>query len=330
MRRAETDRVAHAIADLRGLAQVGRGVLERADYGTAAVPHLRALLFAPEPSGLFQSRCGAVEALAALGADDVLIEFLSAPYATDDPVARAGTKAVMNAAARALIPCGSSKLPRLLLRLAEEVLLPGAIEWLGAHECIEALPCLIRALGDDFARPSAMSALHALGERPRGALCDAVLPPGPNCREENDTIRRRRRAALRRLRDHETGAEAVPVNALRALADERDIDLSGQGLRWLLDIPSSHDLSKIVDRLRAARDRADLLLRYNIDACLGRHGWAQIPSREGGAWPGTEESVPSSAAGLGTHSNLLGLPSAANFVPAAGMARPCTAAGAAR
>ena len=143
----------------------------------------------------------------------------------------------MNAAARALIPCGSSKLPRLLLRLAEEVLLPGAIEWLGAHECIEALPCLIRALGDDFARPSAMSALHALGERPRGALCDAVLPPGPKSQGREQHHSPSAASGIEETSRPRNGCGGMAVNALRALADERDIDLSGPGLRWLLDIP---------------------------------------------------------------------------------------------
>jgi hypothetical protein len=46
--------------------------------GNAAIPTLRGLLFQREPSGLFQTRCRAIEALAALDAHSVVIEHLNA------------------------------------------------------------------------------------------------------------------------------------------------------------------------------------------------------------------------------------------------------------
>jgi hypothetical protein len=50
-----------------------RAVAELVALGTSAIPPLREPLFEREPSGLFQVRCRAVEALAALDAYDVLL-----------------------------------------------------------------------------------------------------------------------------------------------------------------------------------------------------------------------------------------------------------------
>jgi hypothetical protein len=44
------------------------------------------LLFAREPSGLFEARCRAVEVLARLGAHDVLADFLAFHADAADPV----------------------------------------------------------------------------------------------------------------------------------------------------------------------------------------------------------------------------------------------------
>ena len=70
--------VQHAIDRLKSLHEGDLGILEVIACGTRAIPALRALLFARGGSGLYQTRCRAVAALAALGAYDVLKDFLSA------------------------------------------------------------------------------------------------------------------------------------------------------------------------------------------------------------------------------------------------------------
>ena len=258
-----------ALADLRALAHTDRGVLEAIACGAVAVPPLRALLFAPEPSGLFAPRCAAVVALAALGAKDVLIDFLAASHQIADPVSRVGTEAVMDCAARALMRSKNPRLPALLRYLAETSLLPGAIEWLGAHGRIEALPCLIRALGDDVAFPSAITALHSLGAVALPALWRAVLDPSPDRDHETDTSRRRRRAALAVLCDID--ADAAPAGALQRLADDGDPGISTAALCWQLDADPAADRHAVALRLVAALDRDDIAGRYDIESCLERH-----------------------------------------------------------
>ncbi len=266
---ADRSALDEALADLRALAHTDRGVLEAIACGAVAVPPLRALLFAPEPSGLFAPRCAAVVALAALGAKDVLIDFLAASHQIADPVSRVGTEAVMDCAARALMRSKNPRLPALLRYLAETSLLPGAIEWLGAHGRIEALPCLIRALGDDVAFPSAITALHSLGAVALPALWRAVLDPSPDRDHETDTSRRRRRAALAVLCDID--ADAAPAGALQRLADDGDPGISTAALCWQLDADPAADRHAVALRLVAALDRDDIAGRYDIESCLERH-----------------------------------------------------------
>ena len=52
------------------------GVAETIALGKEAIPPLRELLFKREPSGLFETRRRAVEALASLGAYKTLVDFL--------------------------------------------------------------------------------------------------------------------------------------------------------------------------------------------------------------------------------------------------------------
>jgi HEAT repeat protein len=111
-----------------------------------AIPALRALLFQREPSGLYQPRCQAVKALAALEAYDVLIEYLNAPRAIADPVERVGEDAVINAAARALTGLHEARIFELLMSLSETRLLPGVIGALGRFGKVEAIPYLVEAL----------------------------------------------------------------------------------------------------------------------------------------------------------------------------------------
>ena len=266
---ADRSALDEALADLRALAHTDRGVLEAIACGAVAVPRLRAFLFAPEPSGLFAPRCAAVEALAALGAEHVLIDFLAASHQIADPVSRVGTEAVMDCAARALMQSKNPRLPALLRHLAETSLLPGAIEWLGAHGRIEALPCLIRALGDDVAFPSAIAALHSLGAVALPALWRAVLDPSPDRGHETDTSRRRRRAALAVLRDID--ADAAPAGALQRLADDGDPGISTAALCWQLDADPAADRHAVALRLVAALDLDDIAGRQDIESCLERH-----------------------------------------------------------
>jgi hypothetical protein len=117
---AKSHSLAAALAALRSLHDGDRGVAEVAAHGADAIPALRALLFERESSGLFETRVRAVEALALIGAHDVLIEFLESPYEAADPVERLGDDAIVNAAGRAVGIVGGPRVFYLLLSLARE------------------------------------------------------------------------------------------------------------------------------------------------------------------------------------------------------------------
>ena len=73
----ESDEVVRLVGTLRQLHGGERAFMDVVACGPRAIPALRKLLFEREPSGLFQPRCLAVDALAVLGAKEVLLDFLA-------------------------------------------------------------------------------------------------------------------------------------------------------------------------------------------------------------------------------------------------------------
>lgn len=168
------------------------GVVEIVRCGEAAIPTLRDLLFSREPSGLFQSRCRAVEALAALGAHSVLIEFLSTDRVARDLVERLGDDAVINATALALARSRVGGVFDLLLHLAKRASLTGVIGALGSFDRREAIPLLIDPLEDDASRPTAEAALKRMGSAARPALIATAIVRVPTAELESESSLRRR------------------------------------------------------------------------------------------------------------------------------------------
>jgi HEAT repeat protein len=161
-----------AISKLRSLHDGDSGVVDTIACGAAAIPELKAILFSREPSGIYEIRRNAVEALAGLHAFDVLRDFLSAPRDITDPIERTGEDAIINAAARVLGKRPDSRDLPLLYSLMRVRPLAGVIETLGQFRQPAALPFFIDALGDDFLRRSAEDAILHLGT---GAIRDLVL-----------------------------------------------------------------------------------------------------------------------------------------------------------
>jgi hypothetical protein len=179
--------VRQAIAKLKSLQEGFRGIIEVVTCGNPSIPALRALLFEREPSGLYQPRCLAVRALAALEAYDVLIEYLNAPREVADPVERVGEDAVINAAAYALA-MHEERILELLLKLAETRILPGVILALGGFGRMKTIPSLVEALADDECRPAAEAALRKFGTTVREALLVAATACSPPVERESDSL----------------------------------------------------------------------------------------------------------------------------------------------
>jgi hypothetical protein len=181
-----------AIEMLKSLHHGDLGVVETVACGARAIPALRALLFEREPSGLFETRCRAVQALAALNARDVLVEYLAMPHDAPDPVEQLGDDAVLNAAARTIAKFGDEQIFQLLRHLAGRRLLPGVIGGLGEFMRPEAIPTLVDALAEDECRLIAEAALKKFGRRAHQALTRAAAASSP----ESPSRARQRLSAL--------------------------------------------------------------------------------------------------------------------------------------
>ena len=168
------DAIQRAIGKLKSFHDGDIAVLEVVACGYRAIPALRTLLFERDPSGLFQVRVRAVDALEKLGAHEVLVEFLCTPRDVTDPVERLGEDAMISAAARALAYHSDQRVFELLLRLAHRPCLTGVIFALGTSGRPEAIPLLVEALSEDGSRTTAEAALKRIGAAARPALIEAV------------------------------------------------------------------------------------------------------------------------------------------------------------
>jgi hypothetical protein len=261
--------VEQAIARLKSFHDGDLGVVDVIACGRQAIPALRTMLFARERSGLYQARCRAVAALAALGAHDVLIEFLEAERVIADPVEQLGEDAVINAAAQALAVVRARRVFELLLRLAQRPALTGVIGALGAFRKAEAMPALIDALEDDASRPTAEAALRKLGRPARAALLNAAIRPAPSRERESQSSMRRRRSALGLLAEMEIARNAWP--ALGRLVHDDDAKIATLACAILLKCGPAAARADAVRRLIELLANEDWLLRGEIEHSLVAH-----------------------------------------------------------
>ncbi len=258
-----------AIGKLKSLHDGDVGVVEVVACGASAIPALRAMLFQREVSGLFDTRCRAVEALAALGAGDVLIEYLNVEHLAADPVERLGDDAVINAAARALAKTREERAIPLLLRLARRPALSGVIAALGAFDRTEAIPVLIDALEDDASRQSAQSALKRMGRTARPALVASANCRLPTPDRESESSLRRRRSALALLAEIGLSRETWPE--VRSLVRDKDARIAVLACKLCLAHAPTRERRAAIGRLNELLLSADWMLRQEIEACLAIH-----------------------------------------------------------
>ncbi len=260
--------VKRAIDKLSSLQAGDLGLVETVACGRKTIPALRHLVFEREPSGLYETRRRAVEALARLGANGVLIDFLEASLAREirDPVEWTGEEAVINAAARALAEAGDARAVPVLLDVVHQHLAAGVIEALGKFGCIEALPRFIDALADDFTRPAAERALRRMGPRARAALLAAAHLRVPTREHETVSSRRRRRSAVVLLA--EIGVPRGEWSSFCELAQDDDPEVAVAACRACLAAGLGTDPQPFVRRLLALIERADTLLGEEIGDCL--------------------------------------------------------------
>jgi HEAT repeat protein len=245
------------------------GVLDVIALGERAIPALRTVLFEGERSGLYQTRCRAVQALSALGAHDTLIEFLEHERPIGDPIERVGEDAVINAAALALARIRTRRVFELLLRLARRPALTGVIGALGNFESSEAIQALMNALEEDASRLTAESALRKLGVLARAALLSTVDLKVPTADSESESSARRRRAALRLLAEMDTSPDAW--RDLRHLMHDKDARVAAFASEITLARSSAAEQRDAILRLIELLSQEDWVMREEIENSLVAH-----------------------------------------------------------
>lgn len=219
--------LAQALERLTALQEGYAGVSLVVAAGPGAIGPLTTILHHTETSGIFEIRSRAVAALAALGAEDVLIDFIEAAHPVPEPTARSGEEATVSIAARALKGSHHPRAFPALLRFAKRHPLPGVIEALASARQSEAIPGLIRGLDEDDCRAAAAAGLKALGRASRSALVVVATADGAT-----DSDLRKRRTALNLLAD--IGLAAWQRAAIRPLVDHPDPELSFRACQALL------------------------------------------------------------------------------------------------
>jgi hypothetical protein len=267
--------VRRLLACLQSLVDGQSAIEELAACGPKAVPPLREFLLEGRIASVPQPRMWAVEALALLGAKDVLVEYLQAPSRVVDAQLQFAEDAVRNTAARRLSAWRDNATFEVLLDLCGKRNLPGIIETLAGFERAEAIHCFDRALEDDLCRIAAEDGLRRLGPCARSALLLSAVTPLPNADDETPSSLCRRRSVLGLLT--EIALERRSWAGVRHLLAERDPEL----LAKLALIASS--IADPPDRVSAA---------VGLVAVLGRLPWFVWEAAEEALVALAPESVP--------------------------------------
>jgi hypothetical protein len=210
-----------------------------------------------------------VEALAALGAHDVLIQFLSSPREVADPVNRTGEEAVISTAAQALVDHPDERVFPLLLELANRQPLAGVIDALGSFRRAEAIPCLIKALYEDYGRRAAETALLRMGPSALSALLRTASRPAPSAEWESQSSRRARRSAVQLLT--RIGVPSRQRSRLRVLMEDADPEVSVHACRAYLASAYDEEKPEVIRRLIELVPRLGWLMCEEVEECVLDH-----------------------------------------------------------
>jgi len=169
------------------------------DFGESAIEPLRKFLIEGKPVVTYQSRQIAVRALSALGAKEVLMEYLQLRREISDPAVKLSEEAVKITAARELVKWREPEVIELMMELIKEHPQPGVIDTLGEFKVEEAIPYFIKALEDDICHRSAKEALRKAGVKAMNALIETAILPLPSQTQESSSSKQRRASALELL-----------------------------------------------------------------------------------------------------------------------------------
>jgi hypothetical protein len=234
--------------------------------GPVAIPAVRSFLLLGKPGVVYQPRLRAVEVLGAVGAKDVLIEYITTKKGIPDPAVRMAEEVVENAAARELAKWRTQDVFDILIRFALPRSRSGIVEALGQFRKTEAIPYFVHALEDDFCRNAAEDALRALGRAVEVEFIAAARRALPSAEEERPSSLRRRRAALALLVELRPSDDSWPM--LKPLMASSDPALTTSAVRIAVMLGSLEDRIAGVDCLLKVLPAADWYLRSEIQDCL--------------------------------------------------------------
>lgn len=254
------------IERLNSLVDGQQASTELAGFGASAIEPLKHFLITGPPRGIFQPRQWAVEALGALGAKDVLLDYLRRDDHISDPVVSHAEDAVRNTAARLVARWKTDDVFELLLRLAQKRILPGIVAALGSFRRKEVLPILERALEDDVARPTAEEALSGFGGSEIETLVQTVGRKTMNGEEEVPSSLRRRRAAAELLSN--SSVEVALWPQLQLLLDEKDPELVIHGAKIGTLLATDGDKPNVVANVLRVLPGAPWYLKEEATKCL--------------------------------------------------------------
>ena len=236
--------------------------------GERAIAPLQEYLLHGKPRWIFQPRQRAVEALAQLGAKEVLMEYLSQKRELSDAAVRFGEETVENTAARELSRWPTEDVYQFVMHRAKQRMLEGLIETLGEFERPEAAPDLIRALEDGICRPIAGAALRKIAPSVKPLLFTAAKK-----RMTEDGQRpcelARRRLVLHILSELDISKEEW--GNLRSLLQDEDLEVRLTAAQIALDTAPFDEKRTAATLLMQSFGRAKWLLQIQIHDCLARN-----------------------------------------------------------
>jgi HEAT repeat protein len=257
------------IEELNSLKEGEGAVAKLIACGRSAIEPLRQYLLEGRPSVVYHSRRWAVEALAGLGAKDILLEYLKQKKDIADPAVRMGEEAVESAAARELIRWPWEEVSQALLGSAQERCLPGALEALGEFKKPEAASYLVKALEDDVCRRFAEDALRKIGPPAEPDLIRAAVTPSPSRDAERPSSLFRRRSAVRLLA--EIGVSAFQWRLLRPLIKEADAEIFVNAFKMASAVGGTKDRASAFRGLMKVMEKADWYVKSEIENALVDH-----------------------------------------------------------
>ncbi len=236
--------------------------------GQRAIAPLREFLLQGRPRGIFQPRQRAVEALAQLGAKDVLMEYLSQRRQIEDAVVRFGEEAVENTAARELARWLTDDVYEFVRHQAEQRMLVGLIDTLGEFGRPETAPVLVRALEDDVCRPAAETVLSHIASQVKPVLLAAARRDSAAEHEWPAQLSRRRKV-LSILSDLQITLD--DWEQMRPLLKDDDLEVAVTAARIALAAAPGAEKVEAATFLIRSFTRAPSFQQIQIHECLDRH-----------------------------------------------------------